>query len=49
VPHIINSTCVVKQTLPYVLSIKSIAASVPPQSKLPNRNARDLAAPHGEI
>jgi len=32
-----------------MLSIKPIAASVPPQSKLPNRNARDLAAPHGEI
>ncbi|WP_299085690.1 hypothetical protein [uncultured Campylobacter sp.] len=29
--------------------IRSLAVFVPPQSKLPNRNTRDLAAPHGEI
>jgi len=29
--------------------IRSLAIFVPPQSKLPSRNARDLAAPHGEI
>jgi hypothetical protein len=35
--------------MPPLLSIEPIAASVPTQSKLSNRNARDLAAPHGEI
>jgi len=29
--------------------IRSLAASVPPQSKLPSRRTRDLTAPHGEI
>jgi hypothetical protein len=29
--------------------IRSLAVFVPPQSKLPNRNTRDLTAPHGEI